>query len=56
MTKLQGHRLIAKEGDKVAAFQVVENVRKRSKVRWEVDEIVAVAQFDRDKKNALPIA
>lgn len=58
MTKLQGHPAYraAKEGDMVAAFQVVESVRKRSKVRWEVDEIVAVAQFDRDKKNALPIA
>ena len=40
----------------VAAFRVVESVRKPSKFQWEADEIVAVAQFDRDKKNALPIA
>jgi adenine/guanine phosphoribosyltransferase-like PRPP-binding protein len=58
MTKLQAHPAYraAKEGDMVAAFRVVESVRKPSKLRWEADEIVAVAQFDRDKKNALPIA
>ena len=58
MTKLQSHPAYraAKEGDMVAAFQVVERVRKPSKVQWEADEIVAVAQIDRDKKNALPIA
>ena len=58
MTTLQGHPAYraAKEGDMVAAFHVVESVRKPAKVPWEADEIVAVAQFDRDKKNALPIA
>jgi hypothetical protein len=39
-----------------AHWYVVESVRKPAKVRWEADEIVAVAQFDRNKKNALPIA
>jgi hypothetical protein len=60
MTKLKGHSAYRaakdKEGDLEAALQVVESVCKRSKVPWEVDEIVAVAQIDRDKKNALPIA
>jgi hypothetical protein len=58
MTKLKGHPAYraAKEGDLDAALQVVESVCKPSKIPWAVDEIVAVAQIDRDKKNALPIA
>jgi hypothetical protein len=58
VTKLQSHPgyRAAKGGDMVAAFQASGKCLETLKSSVGTGEIVAVAQFDRDKNNALPIA
>jgi hypothetical protein len=45
----------AKRGEGDAAYHVVQELIKPEKIPFEIDIIVPVMQFDRDKPNALPL-